>query len=167
MEELCAPQPLAKQVLCQAGEQKWKLVTQRLPVGSQPGQGGEDAGGAAQVASQRPHLSLQEHGEARWTAVARSQNSLSRPTVGSSSSCSFPLFLRLPRPFVSGEAGQAPDFASVPQPSTHTQSSPRLHPLKLLQPGPASAVGSLPPPPTPSPSSATLLPFAAPCNPPL
>lgn len=100
-------------------------------------------------------------------AVARSQNSLSRPTVGSSSSCSFPLFLRMPRPFVGGEAGQAPDFASVPQPSTHTQSPPRLHPLKLLQPGPAAAVGSLPPPPTPGPSSATLLPFAAPCDPPL
>lgn len=65
MEKLCAPQPLVKQVLCQAGEQKRELVTQRLPVGSQPGQGGEDAGGAPQVASQRPCLGLQEHGEAR------------------------------------------------------------------------------------------------------
>lgn len=65
MEELRAPQPLAEQVLCQAGEQKRELVTQRLLVGSEPGQGAEDAGGAAQVASQRPRLSVQEHGQAR------------------------------------------------------------------------------------------------------
>lgn len=66
MEELRAPQPLAKQVLRQAREQERRLLAQRLLVGSEPGEGAEDAGGAAQVAPQRPHLSLQEHGQARW-----------------------------------------------------------------------------------------------------
>lgn len=66
MEELCAPQPFAEQVLCEGGEQKWELVPQGLPVGSQSRQGGENAGGAAQVATQRPRLCPQEHGEARW-----------------------------------------------------------------------------------------------------
>lgn len=66
MEEFCAPQPFTEQVLCEGGEQKWELVPQGLPVGSQSRQGGENAGGAAQVASQGPRLGPQEYGEARW-----------------------------------------------------------------------------------------------------
>lgn len=65
MEELCASQSLLKQVLREGGEQKWELVPQRLSVGPQSSEGGENAGGAAQVASQGPNHCSQEHGEAR------------------------------------------------------------------------------------------------------
>lgn len=76
----------------------------------------------------------------------------------------------MPRTFVSREARQAPDFASVPQISVDAQSSTRLHPLlKLLQRGSSAAFRLLPPAPAPAPSPAwtSLLHVRASCHPPL
>ncbi len=49
LEEFCPAQPLFEQMLWESGEQEWELLPKGLPLGPEPGEGREDAGGASQV----------------------------------------------------------------------------------------------------------------------
>lgn len=49
LEEFCPTQPLFKQVLRESREQEWELFSKGLPVGPEPSEDREDAGGTSQV----------------------------------------------------------------------------------------------------------------------